>query len=119
MNEFLNAVKETVNKFKSLNITTIKLISHLDCDGLSSSSIMIKAFKREGYKFSLSTVRQLDDFVLEEVKREKRAIVLMDTPYRLEKLLGELSVVCPSRKSVIGLELTKPEEVIILREKQS
>ena len=61
MDKFLNAIKEGTVKLKGLSGKTIKLVSHLDSDGLSSSAIMIRAFEREGINFSLTTVRQLDD----------------------------------------------------------
>ena len=75
MDNFLNAIKETVHSFRSLAKDTIKLVSHLDADGLSSSSIMIRALQREGLHFSLTTIRQLDEYVLEEIKREHYPIV--------------------------------------------
>lgn len=50
---------------------------------------------------------------LEDLKRERRAVVLMDTPYRLSKLLGELSEAVPNRRIVIGCDLTKSNEVIL------
>ncbi len=75
MDTFFRATKELVNKFDQLRNNTIKLISHLDADGLSCSAIMIKALYRENIKFSLSTVRQLDDFILDEIKREHYPVV--------------------------------------------
>jgi 16S rRNA (cytidine1402-2'-O)-methyltransferase len=47
---------------------------------------------------------------LEEIRKEKRPIVLIDTPYRLVKLLTELDKVCPDRGSFLGLNLTKDSE---------
>ena len=51
----------------------IRVISHLDADGLSSAAILIKALEREGRKYSLSTVHQLD---------EKFVKQLMNEPYK-------------------------------------
>ena len=75
MEKFLQAVKTCVSVFKQLNQQPIKLVSHLDCDGLTSSSILIKALKRENIPFSLTTVRQLDDFVFEELRRENYPVL--------------------------------------------
>jgi len=75
MEDFLSAVKDFVRTFRSLNPQTIKIISHLDSDGLSSSAILIKAFQREEIPFSLMTVRQLDDLILEETKREHYSVI--------------------------------------------
>ncbi len=75
MDQFLNAVKEIVRSFRSFSHATIKLVSHLDADGLSSSAIMISALQREGLCFSLTTIRQIDDYALEEIKREHYSLV--------------------------------------------
>ena len=50
---------------------------------------------------------------LRGIKDESRAILLMDTPYRLERLLSELSRNMPSRRCVLGINLTAPTEDII------
>jgi len=49
---------------------------------------------------------------LQEIRKEKRAIILMDTPYRLSKLLTELSQIVPERKALLGCELTKESETL-------
>jgi 16S rRNA (cytidine1402-2'-O)-methyltransferase len=50
---------------------------------------------------------------LDDLKRERRAVVLMDTPYRLSKLLGELSEAASNRRVVLGCDLTKPSQVVL------
>jgi len=76
MREFLKAIGSCAIEFKNLNSEVIKIISHLDSDGLSASSIIIKALKRENFKFSLTTVRQLDDFLFDEIKRENFSVLM-------------------------------------------
>jgi 16S rRNA (cytidine1402-2'-O)-methyltransferase len=49
---------------------------------------------------------------LNELDREKRPIVLMDTPYRLERLLSELSAKWPKRRALLGLDFTLPTEAV-------
>ena len=49
---------------------------------------------------------------LNELTRERRPIVLMDTPYRLSRLLSELSTKWPERRAVLGCDFTSPEEII-------
>lgn len=51
--------------------------------------------------------------VLKDIKSEKRPIILMDTPYRLRKLLDELCAFFPESAVTLGLELSKPREAII------
>src|SRR3989344_8122427 len=65
MEELLN---KAVNEFK--NIDNIRIISHLDADGIASASILIKCLLKENKKFSLSIVKQLDEKILKEISRE-------------------------------------------------
>ncbi len=48
-----------------------------------------------------------------ELKKQKRAVVIMDTPYRLKRVLEELNSVVPNRKLILGIELSKENEQII------
>ncbi|MFH1209606.1 MAG: DHH family phosphoesterase [archaeon] len=67
MEELLDKATDEFKKIKD----TIRIISHLDADGISSSSIFIKCLLRENKKFSLSVVKQLDEKILKELSREK------------------------------------------------
>ncbi len=67
---FLEVVRNSVDAFKKLERTPIRIISHLDSDGLASCSILMRAFERENLPFSVSIVRQLDASVLDELGRE-------------------------------------------------
>jgi len=50
---------------------------------------------------------------LQQLKRERRTIVLMDTPYRLLALLKDISdVFSSSRRLCVAFELTLPDEEI-------
>ncbi len=48
----------------------IRIISHLDADGLSSAAILIKALSRDSRRYSLSTVHQLDEPVVKQLMNE-------------------------------------------------
>lgn len=48
-----------------------------------------------------------------EVKKEKRAFVLMDTPYRLQKMLSEIQTHLPDRKVLLTLDLTQETEKVL------
>ena len=107
MELFLNAIKKCVQEFKKFDNVLIKLVSHLDADGLSASSIIIKALSNAGYKFSLTTVRQIDEFLFEELKREHFSVlVFLDlgsgSLRQIEESFGE--------KKVIILDHHKPQE---------
>ena len=43
----------------------------------------------------------------------KRCTVLMDTPYRLEKIMEELASVIPKRKMLLAMDLTKESELVL------
>jgi 16S rRNA (cytidine1402-2'-O)-methyltransferase len=47
------------------------------------------------------------------VVHEARPVILMETPYRCEKLMEELTQKVPQRLCVIGLSLTQPTERLI------
>jgi RecJ-like exonuclease len=57
----------------------IRIISHYDCDGISSASIMVKAFIRAGKNFHLSFVNQLDEKKIEEAAKDakERGMIVM------------------------------------------
>lgn len=50
---------------------------------------------------------------LQEIQREKRPMVLMDTPYRLKKTLGDLQEFFPKRRALLALNLSQEEEKIL------
>ncbi len=63
-------IDKAVEEFKSLNNKPIRVISHLDCDGITSASIMAKTLTRENKKFILSIVKQLNENILKELALE-------------------------------------------------
>jgi RecJ-like exonuclease len=68
--EFLGGVKSSVEAFRKLDKSPVRIVSHLDSDGLASCSILIRALERESIPFSVSIVRQLDASVLDELSWE-------------------------------------------------
>ncbi len=57
---------EEIEKVACLPRSFVRVISHLDADGLSSAGIVAAALKRKGVKFHLSIIKQLDS---DEIKR--------------------------------------------------
>lgn len=55
---------------------------------------------------------------LVELKNMNTPIVLMDTPYRLKKLLEELAQTMPDRKIFLGLDLNSPSEELFYAKAQ-
>lgn len=75
---------------------------------LSLSSERLDQFVFRGFVSNDSEVREKEWPV---VAKENRALVLMDTPYRLQKMLGELKSYFPSRKILIVLDMTQENEI--------
>lgn len=50
---------------------------------------------------------------LKELTREKRAIILMDTPYRLKKMITDMKEHFPQRRMLLALNLSQETECIL------
>lgn len=77
---------------------------------LSLSSRRIDQFVFRGFLSAESETRAKQ---WQELKREKRAVVLMDTPYRLEKMMTELCENFGDRTILLTLNLTQSTEQIL------
>ncbi len=77
---------------------------------LSLSSERIDQFLFRGFLPAETEARKK---ALIELQREKRPIVLMDTPYRLKKTLGDLQDFFPKRRLLLALNLSQPEELLL------
>ena len=54
----------------------VRIIGHYDCDGLTSSAILVQTLLRLGKRFHLSNVLSLAPGVIERLNREAPALVL-------------------------------------------
>jgi len=70
-----NLIKNFLNEFRKID-EPIRVISHLDADGLSSAAIISKALKKNNNEFSLTIVRQLDEKVIKELSLENYSYFL-------------------------------------------
>lgn len=77
---------------------------------LSLTSEPIREFLFLGFLPKESSARQLK---LKELTKEPRAMVIMDTPYRLQRTVEELRKFLPNRKVLLGLNLTQETEQIL------
>lgn len=77
---------------------------------LSLSSVRIDQFLFRGF-VSAETEQRKKDW--QELVKEKRAFIMMDTPYRLQKTLQELKEFIPNRKCLLALNLTAENEILI------
>ena len=53
----------------------IRVVSHLDADGLSSAAVLIRTLDRDNRRYALSTVRQLDEGFLRQLSVEPYGVV--------------------------------------------
>jgi len=69
---FKEDIKKVVNEFKKIDKKeVIRVISHLDSDGISAASIMIQCLINDGRKYSISIIQQIKKEVLESLAREQ------------------------------------------------
>ncbi|MFH1438952.1 MAG: DHH family phosphoesterase [Candidatus Woesearchaeota archaeon] len=78
--EFKEFIKECVRKFCDINKNeTIRVISHLDSDGICSAAILTKAMIRERKKFSITFVNYLsEDFIRRLSEEEYNCFLFLD-----------------------------------------
>jgi len=68
---FKEDIKKTVDEFKKIDKKEIiRVISHLDADGISAASLMVKFLNNENRKYSISIIQQIKRDVLESIARE-------------------------------------------------
>ncbi len=69
--DFKGAIRDAADQFKKIPKTeTIRVISHLDADGIAAASILIKAIQRSNRKYLVSIVHQLNKQIIEKLKKE-------------------------------------------------
>jgi single-stranded-DNA-specific exonuclease len=89
-------IEEAAIKFKETlgKEGIIRIVTHLDTDGLSSAAILIKALRKLDQQFSVRTLKQLEDNVIEklfiEIKKQKcKAVFFLDLgSNKIEKILS-------------------------------
>jgi RecJ-like exonuclease len=68
---FRDYIKKSVEEFRKLEKKErIRIISHLDCDGICACSILINILNKENIKYSVSIIQQIDERILREVVKE-------------------------------------------------
>ncbi len=68
---FREHLKEGAEEFKKVdNNDVVRIVSHLDCDGICACSILIKLLTSENRRYSVSIIQQLNEKVLKELAKE-------------------------------------------------
>jgi len=102
--DFKEEIKRAAEQFKTIPKTeTIRIISHLDADGIAAASILIKAIQRDNRKYLVSIVHQLNRKVIDKLKNENY------TYYVFTDLgSGQLENLKELNKKIIILDHHKP-----------
>ena len=68
---FKEDVKKCAEEFRKIpKNEIIRVISHLDADGISSASLLVKYLNNDNRKYSISIIQQVEKDVLESIARE-------------------------------------------------
>lgn len=69
--QFEKSIEFAVNKFKSLQKNKrVRVVSHLDADGICACAILLKALNHENRNYSISIVQQLNEKILKSLCKE-------------------------------------------------
>ncbi len=108
---FKESIKQAAARFKDINKKEkIRIVSHLDSDGISACSILINALNLENRKYSVSIVQQLNRKVISEISKGSYSCFFF-TDIGSGKLNDIKSLL--SGKRVFILDHHKPEDVDI------
>src|SRR3989344_2987025 len=107
MQLFLEKIRQEAEKLKASD-SPIRVVSHLDADGLSSAAILTKALKRLNKKFALTIVKQLSPNILSQFKAESyETFLFVDLGSgNLEDIKGVINV-----KKIIILDHHQPQQI--------
>ncbi len=77
----------------------IKIVGHIDADGISATAIVMKVLQRLGYQFSVSNIQQLSVRTLVDLKEEPyQHYIFVDLG---SSLLDEIEKIIPERQVII------------------
>ena len=105
--KFKSSIKEAAQEFLKVDKNeTVRIVSHLDSDGICASSILINAFNRDNRRYSISIVHQLDANILSEISQESYKVYIFSDlgSGQLKRIQNSL----PDKKVFI-LDHHKPE----------
>lgn len=68
---FKQSIKQAAQSLTKINKKEpIRIISHLDSDGITSAAILINALNKQNRKYSLSIIQQLSQEIIEQLSKE-------------------------------------------------
>lgn len=98
--KFARMVNEVGEEFRKISHEeTIRLVSHLDADGITSCSLMVKLLNLTNRKYSLSIIQQLKVENLHEFAREPYEVMVFTD--LASGLVNEISTILKGKKVFI------------------
>jgi 16S rRNA (cytidine1402-2'-O)-methyltransferase len=78
-------------------------------------AIALSGFPHDRFIFEgfIPVETQMRKVALKRILSQQEVSIVMDTPYRLKKLLEEMNEINPNRQIFIGLELNQPNEQLL------
>lgn len=74
--EFKKQAAAVAEQFRNLSSQKVRIVSHLDADGISACAILIHALDRENIRHTSSIVHQVDEPLLEKISRDSCSVVV-------------------------------------------
>ena len=69
--DFKKAAGKMADEFRNIkNTKPIRIISHLDADGISAASIIVKTLERLNFAYSVTILHQLKDEIAKDLAQE-------------------------------------------------
>ncbi len=77
---FKSLVKDAAAEFRKIERHhPIRLISHIDCDGITSCSIIVRALNRENRRYSITITQHIDEAFIDQLAMEDyRHVIFTD-----------------------------------------
>jgi RecJ-like exonuclease len=120
--DFDEQLKRAVFFFNSINPNdTIKVVSHIDADGICAAAIMVSALTKMKRKYTISFVHQLDQRFIDILKKESYNMVIFTDVgsgqiYLIKQLMKEKKILILDHHYVIekDAQLKLPDNIFHL-----
>ncbi len=90
--DLINAMKEGINRIRKYPADEVNLFHHNDTDGLTSGSILKRAFEREGYKVKRIALEKPYPAVLKKIfEMNNSLIIFADFAGRIDPVIADLN----------------------------
>jgi 16S rRNA (cytidine1402-2'-O)-methyltransferase len=90
-------------------------VSSLPFDNSISLSVALSGFDHDEFLFNGFLPRDKDERLTKwkELAKQTKTVIIMDTPYRLKKVLAEMREFIPGRDVFMGIDLCSENELVL------